>query len=319
MFIAAYSRITSYFQASGSCLAGYIEIAGKCSIGPGNISFSGDVSIHIHILVKLGISFGFGITVKSSIPRGFKGAIHFSILKGGVSFYIKVSGHIGILKVRGAAYGQILANGYITISGDIALQIRSTVHRLISIGGGIGIKSSIPHNMKNVFQGSHAAYIQRTIYSAISLNRCIMAHGYISGKFRSPGHIEGTGKLAICPGHVAICYHVPMRNHVAVRNDVATGNDIGITGNISRRSNLPIGVKIGIDRCLSVHRQGAVNLLISFCFTVAIYRGIPFDFRRSFHRLIAFYSRRSISRSIAIEIGISGDGKRIRTCTACYI
>ena len=229
MFIAANCRITSYFQASGSCLAGNIQIAGKCSISPGNISFGRNVSIHIHILVKLGISFGFGITVKSSIPSGFKGAIHFSILKGGVSFYIKVSGHIGILKVRGAAYGQILANGYITISGDIALQIRSTVHRQISIGSGIGIKSSISKDMKHIFQSSHTTNIQRAIDTAIPFNRCIMLHGYITLEIRSPGYIQRTTEFTIRSGHITISYHISMRNYIAIRNDVAAGNNIRIT------------------------------------------------------------------------------------------
>ena len=229
MFIAANSRITSYFQASGSCLAGYIQIAGKCSISPGNISFGRNVSIHIHILVKLGISFGFCVTVKSSIPRSFKGAIHFGVFKGGVSLHIKVSGHIGVLKVRGAAYGQILAYIHIAFSSDITLQIRSTVHRLISIGSGIGIKSSISKDVKHIFQSSHTTNIQRAIDAAITFNRCIMLHGYITLEIRRSGYIQRTAEFTIRSGHITISYYISMRNYIAIRNDITASNNIRIT------------------------------------------------------------------------------------------
>ena len=173
--------------------------------------------------------------------------------------------------------------------------------------------------MKHVFQSSHAAYIQRAVDISISLYRGVMLHGYITLQIRSTGHIQRTAELAICSGHVAISYHVSMRNHVTVRNDVATGNDIGITGNISGRSNLPICMKIGIDRSLTIYNQSAINLLIPFRFTVTINRGIPFDFRRSFHCLISFHRRRAISCGITTEIRITCYSEEISGCTACNI
>ena len=173
--------------------------------------------------------------------------------------------------------------------------------------------------MKHIFQSSHTTNIQRAIDTAIPFNRCIMPHGYITLEIRSPGYIQRTTEFTIRSGHITISYHISMRNYIAIRNDVATGNNIRITGNITGRSNLPISVKIGINSSLSIYSKGAAHLLISFNFTISIYCGITFDFRRSFHRLASLYCRRTVSCSITSESGITGYIKRISLCATGYI